>query len=140
MSLRKLFNNVNSYAVNNKKRFILILLSIVVVNFLVAMYFNYRSLSSTNSSIDTLLSAQPKNLGFDDSKDVSGHIDDDISVIDYYRLTKLQDTLQTLMNTGLKTSKDTATFLRIYKEFEKIDPSIKDDIKSINKQINKNNQ
>lgn len=140
MFLKKLFNNINNYAVNNRKRFVLILLSIVIVNFCVALFYNYKSLTSTNSSLDTLLDAKPKNFDAESSNNISNPIDDDISLIDYYRITKLQDTLQNLINKGLRTPSDTATFLRIYKEFEKIDPSIKDDIQSINKQIDKINK
>lgn len=131
-----LFNRIKDWMNRNPRRTVIALVVILFANFLGVLIYTMVTFERANTiEQQTIKDKEQKsdNIGLIEKGIPSGN---SMSFGEFRKIGKLKDSLESLMEKGIKSREDTLLFLRIIEQYRKIDPTIDEDFKKIDSMTN----
>ena len=127
---KKIINPVKHFMLSNPVRTATIMFSILLLNTALLFFIIYRKTTSKQPvSYTAVIKNFKKKKAFRDASGMDNHI----SMGSLFEIKNIRDSLEYLMNKKVQTKEDTLCFIRLYKRYRRIDPSIVNALKELKK-------
>jgi hypothetical protein len=126
---KRLFRAVKTFVLAHPNKTAIIMFMVIVLNIAVLLVSIYRKENSLQANG---YSAVMKNLKNKKLSLATNETTNQSGIGSFFEMRKIRDSLQYLMNKTISTKEDTLCFIRLYKRYSLIDPSIADALKEIN--------
>lgn len=127
---KKLLHPVKNFLLTHPKRTAIIMFSIILLNtVLLFIIIHHKSTSKQAISYSSIIK-NFKNKNTSLNVNAAG---EHISIGSLFEIKNIRDSLEYLMRKKAQTKEDTLCFIRLYKRYRLIDPSIADALKELKK-------